>query len=182
MTASHLSDQVPDNPVPVATQSSVSNTDPNAPTVNTIEFRDTGVVLQVTPRVNTSGIINLEIEQEVSDVVSTTTSGIDSPTIQQRKVSSHVVVKSGESITLGGMIRDSQTDKESGLPVLSGLPVIGKLFGNTDNDHKRTELLIIITPRIARNSVDAREITNEFKQRLKQTVFPKPDDPETSSE
>ena len=156
--------------VPVATQSSVSNTDPDAPTVNTIEFRDTGVVLEVTPRVNSSGIVNLEIEQEVSDVVSTTTSGIDSPTIQQRKVSSQVVVKSGESIILGGMIRDSQTDKESGLPVLSNIPLVGKLFGNTDNDHKRTELLIIITPRVVRNSVDARDVTNEFKERLKAVI------------
>jgi len=159
--------------VPVATQSSISNTNPTAPTVNNIEFRDTGVVLEVTPRVNQSGAISLEIKQEVSDVIKTTTSGIDSPTIQQRLVSSHVFVQSGQAIILGGLIRDKQTDKESGLPVLSGIPVLGKLFGNTDNSHDRTELLILITPRIVRNEVDTAQVTEEFKRRFrKKTQLP----------
>lgn len=153
--------------VPVATQSSVSNIDATAPTVNTIEFRDTGIVLEVTPRVSLGGTITLDISQEVSDVVSTTTSGIDSPTIQQRKISSHVVVQSGNSLVLGGLIRDRQTETDTGIPVLSGIPVLGSLFGASDNNHSRTELLILITPRVVRNEIDANRVTEEFKRRFR---------------
>ncbi|MCH8990454.1 MAG: type II and III secretion system protein, partial [Acidobacteria bacterium] len=92
--------------VPIATQSAVSVADPNSPIVNQIQFLDTGVILSVTPRVNAGGMVIMEIEQQVSDVVATTTSGIDSPTIRQRQISSTVAVQSGQTIALGGLIRE----------------------------------------------------------------------------
>jgi general secretion pathway protein D len=153
--------------VPIATQEvqSVVNTD--APIVNSIEYRDTGVILNVSPRVNSGGLVVLDIVQEVSDVVPTTSSDLNSPTIQQRRVKSTVAVQSGESVALGGLIRDSNSKGVTGLPVLSEIPVLGNLFKTTDNTQRRTELLILLTPRVVANRKDAREITEELRSRVR---------------
>lgn len=153
--------------VPIATQSSVSVTDPDAPVVNTIQFRDTGVILSVTPRVNANGLVVMEIEQEVSDVVATTTSGIDSPTIQQRKIVSTVAVQSGNTVALGGLIRDRDNKVEAGVPILRDVPILGFFFGNTTDTVRRTELLVLITPRVIHSQQDALEITDELRRRMR---------------
>ncbi len=153
--------------VPVVTQSSVGTTDANAPIVNSIEFRDTGVILDITPRVNASGLVILEIEQEVSEVSETTTSGIDSPTIQQRKVKSTVAVHNHETIALGGLIRDRIEKATTGVPVLSDMPLVGNLFRSVDDSASRTELLVLIKPQVVRNQDDARAVTNELRQKLR---------------
>ena len=160
--------------VPVATQSSVSSIDPEAPIVNSIQFRDTGVVLNVTPRVNAGGLVTLDIEQEVSDVIPTTTSGIDSPTIQQRRIRSSVAVQSGETVALGGLIRNRRTKNKSGVPFLSQIPVLGALFGKTESFDDRTELLILIRPRVVRNLKEAREMTEELRKQIKVITTGKP--------
>jgi len=152
--------------VPVATQSSISSVNPDAPIVNSIEFRDTGVVLKVSPRVNASGLVTLEIEQEVSDVVETTTSGIDSPTIQQRRISSSVAVESGETVALGGLIRNRRTNRSDGVPIISRVPLVGALFGTKEDKVEKTELLVLITPRVVRDQKQAREITEELRSRI----------------
>ncbi|MGH6899265.1 MAG: type II secretion system secretin GspD [Geminicoccaceae bacterium] len=153
--------------VPIATQSAVSVLDPDAPTVNTIEQRDTGVILSVTPRVNASGLVIMEIEEETSDVVETTTSDIDSPTIRQRRVASTVAVQSGQTVVLGGLIQDEVEQRQTGIPILHRLPIIGPLFGVTDNRDVRTELLVVITPRVIRSPQQARAVTEELRQRLR---------------
>lgn len=153
--------------IPISTRQSISNIDPNAPTVNEIEYRETGISLTVTPRVNNSGLVTMEIRQEVTDAVETDTSTINSPTLQKREIQSVVAINSGETIVLGGLIRDSQTYNESGIPILYKLPVIGKLFGATKDDTSRTELLILITPRVVRNRNEAKDITEEFRRKLK---------------
>ncbi len=152
--------------VPVPTQQSVSTLDPNAPIVNSIDFRDTGVILEVTPHVNASGLVVLDVRQEVSDVVPTTTSGIDAPTIQRRVIESTVAVQNGETIALGGLIRDSRNRTRSGIPVLSRLPLFGPLFGTTQNTKERTELLVLLTPRVVRDAGEARAVTRELRERL----------------
>ncbi len=162
----HTADLLVGDQVPVATQSAVSVINPDAPIVNSIEFRDTGVVLRVTPRVNKGGMVNLEIEQEVSDVVPTTTSGIDSPTIRQRRIKSTVAIQSGETVALGGLIRDRRTDVSEGVPFVSHVPVLGALFGSKDNTTEKTELLVLITPRVIHNTEQAREMTNELRNRI----------------
>lgn len=153
--------------VPIAVQSSVGVTDPNAPIVNAVQFRDTGVILKITPRVNKNGLVLLDVEQEVSDVIPTTTSGIDSPTIQQRKISSTIAVRSGETIALGGLIRDNRSRTRSGVPLLARLPLFGPLFRSTDTSTRRTELIIMITPRVIRDDEESavvmEELRNEFK-------------------
>ena len=153
--------------VPVVTQSSVGTTDANAPIVNSIEFRDTGVILDITPRVNASGLVILEIEQEVSEVTETTTSGIDSPTIQQRKVKSTIAVYNQDTIALGGLIRDRIEKATTGVPLLSDIPVVGNLFKSIDDSASRTELLVLIKPQVVRNQDDARAVTEELREKLR---------------
>ncbi len=155
--------------VPIATASAVATNDPSAPIVNSIEYRDTGVILKVTPRVNDSGLVLLDIAQEVSDVAKTATSSIDSPTIEERKVASSVAVKDGSTIALGGMIRDNTTREKAGIPWLSQIPVLGALFGNTNNNINRTELIVLLSPRVVRNTHDLDSATNELVQKLQAT-------------
>jgi general secretion pathway protein D len=157
--------------VPVATQSAIDPTSPGAPIVNNIEFRDTGVLLRVTPHVNASGLVHMEIEQEVSDVRETTTSGIDSPTIRQRRVKSTVAIQSGETVAMGGLIRNSRTNKSQGIPLLSRIPIFGALFGAHEDISDRNELLVLITPRVIRNQAQAREITRELRKRIEGMIL-----------
>lgn len=151
--------------VPVVTQQSVTNS-VNTPIFNSITFRDTGVILRVTPRVNDSGLVLLDIEQEVSGVVETVTSGIDSPTIQQRRIETTVAVNDGESLALGGLIETGVVRTSSGLPLLSDVPVLGRFFKTQTDRDERTELLVIITPRVIRNMDEARKVTDEYRKRL----------------
>ncbi len=153
--------------VPIITQSATGIRDAADPTiVNSVQFRDTGIVLKVTPRIGKSGAVFVEVNQEVSAAVPTTTSGIDSPTIQQRKLSSTVAVQDGDSIALGGLIRDNITYGESGVPLLKDIPLLGKAFSSTSNVSERTELLIFLRPRIVRSAAAARELTDELRQGL----------------
>ena len=101
------------NEIPVPVRQSISNINPDSPTVNEIQFRQTGVTLTVTPRVNSSGLVTMEIKQEVSSAVSTTSSDIDAPTIQQRQIESTVAINSGETIVLGGLIQDTNTTRRA---------------------------------------------------------------------
>lgn len=153
--------------VPVATQSAQSITDPGAPLVSTVQLRNTGILLQVTPRVNSSGLVSLDIEQEVSNAEVTESSGIDSPTISQRRIVSSVVVHSGQTIALGGLIQNQASRTKSGLPVLSHIPILGALFGGTSNKFDRRELLVLITPRVVRNREEAQRVTDELRSKIR---------------
>lgn len=153
--------------VPIVTQTAISTNDPNAPIVNSVQLHDTGVILRVTPRVNQGGLILMEISQEISDVVATTTSSIDSPTIQQRRLSSTIAVQSGETIALGGLIRDNRSLTKSGLPWLQRIPLFGSLFGATDNTKRRTELIALITPRLIHDSEESRQVMQYLRDQFR---------------
>ncbi len=152
--------------VPITTQSAMSVLTPGAPVVNSVQYQDTGVILSVTPRVADNGRVTLNVEQEVSDVTKTTSSGIDSPTIQQRKIKTTVAVNDGESLALGGLIQDRKTTEKGQVPILGDMPVIGAAFRDKTDTIDRTELLILITPRVVRDASEARNVTDEFRQRL----------------
>ena len=139
--------------------------------INNVEMIDTGVILEVTPRVNASGLVVMDIIQEVSDAIRTTTSDIESPTIQQRLIQSTVAVQSGATVALGGLIRDRTEESEEGLPLLSQIPILGNLFKTTSDLSTRTELLVLITPRVVRNQNEAKEVTDELRRRM-HTVVP----------
>ncbi len=152
--------------VPIVTQTSTSVEDANAPIVNQIELKDTGVILSMTPRVNSSGRVLLDIEQEVSNVTQTTTSGIDSPTIQQRKVATRVIVNDGEALALGGLIQERKTNNRGQVPILGDIPVLGNAFKDKTDKIEKTELIIFIRPRVVRNVREARSVTDEFRRKL----------------
>jgi len=155
--------------VPIATRSSqsVAGSNPDAPLINEIEMKDTGIILSVTPRVNAGGLVQLDIAQEVSDVVKTTSSGINSPTIRQRSINSSVAVHSGAEIILGGLISKRREEGRAGLPILKDVPVLGEAFtSNALRDNSRNELLIIIRPVVMANKTDVYAVTQEIKARM----------------
>ena len=152
--------------VPIITEQAISTTSGDAPIVNSVEYQDTGVILKVTPRVNRGGMVMLDISQEVSEVASATTSGIQSPTFQERKINSSVAVQDGETLVLGGLISDSRSTTKSGVPFLQDVPVLGNLFRDTGNSKDRTELMVLITPHVVDDLKKARKITDELRRRL----------------
>lgn len=162
--------------VPVITQQVVSTTTANAPLVNAIEFRDTGVILSVTPRVNADGTVSIDVVQEVSAVSRSADTGVLTPTISQRRIESAVSVRNGQTVALGGLISEDDQGSRSGIPLLSDVPVVGDLFAYNDRSRRRTELIVFITPRIIRDSNDARRVTEELMGRLQslQTPIPAP--------
>lgn len=152
--------------VPIITQTSTATESGTAPVISNVELRDTGIILSMTPRVNASGRILLDIEQEVSDVVQTTTSGIDSPTIQQRKIQTRVIVNDGEALALGGLIQEQNTSRKGQVPILGEVPFLGNLFRDKTSKTEKTELIIFIRPRIIRDVQEARWATDEFRRKL----------------
>ncbi|MBK1660394.1 type II secretion system protein GspD, partial [Paracraurococcus ruber] len=152
--------------VPIVTQQAVGGGITDSRVVNSVQLRDTGVSLDVTPRVNASGGVLLEVDQDVSDAVRTTTSGIDSPTIQQRRLRSIVTVPNGQTVALGGLIRESTTRSRSGLPFVQDIPVVRELLGVTSRAQRRTELLVLLTPRVVQTGDELRRVTEELRQRM----------------
>ena len=133
---------------------------------SSIEYKDTGVMLQVTPSVNDGGLVTLDVMQSVIDV-----GPVDSATNQRsflnRDVSSKVAIRDGESVVLGGLIRDNTTTGKSGVPLLMDIPVLGNLFSTTTDASARTELLIFITPRVLESDQDLMGITAEMRRRMR---------------
>jgi general secretion pathway protein D len=153
--------------VPIITQSAASTLTSNPQILNNITYKETGVVLEVTPRVNSGGYVTMDVNQSVSDVVNTTTSQIDSPTIRQRRLTSTISVKSGESILLGGLIQQTDNRSTSGIPFLHDIPGLGALFGSHVNGAARTELIMLMTPHVIANDNDARDITARVERQFK---------------
>ena len=161
--------------VPITVQQATPITGDVNTIVNSIELRDTGVILTVTPRVNAGGLVILEIQQEVSNVVraeTVTQSELATPTISQRLVSSTVAVQSGQTIALGGLITDNRNRSRSGVPILSSIPIIGVLFSTRNNTNARTELLVLLTPRVIDSAERAQAVTDELRRRLTGIVPP----------
>ena len=158
----HVGDQVPI----ITRSSSTTATDDNRIT-NEIEYRDTGVTLDITPKVKSSGTVTLNISQTVSDVVRTSSSEINSPTIQQRQVTSTTSLQSGTTALLAGLIREVTTDIKSGIPLLHKLPLLGHFFGTTGEQKQRTELVVWISPKVIKSGDGSEKITENILQKYK---------------
>ncbi len=139
---------------------------------STIQYQDTGVLLEVKPRINVGGMIALELTQEVNDVTPTTSSGIDSPTITQRRINTSVSVLSGETLVLGGLIRENNGRDSQGLPYLRNIPILGWAFGSQGKSKSRTELVVMITPSVVSTLDEARDVTQEYRSKLKDIALP----------
>ncbi|WP_456407141.1 type II secretion system secretin GspD, partial [Thiolapillus sp.] len=148
--------------VPTLTQSQ-SNDAGNI--IQTVQYRETGIILTVKPRVNPGGLVTMEVTQEVSAVADTEVSS-NQPTIQTREINSTVAVQSGQTVVLGGLIRDKRTNAEGGVPFLYKVPILGALFGETETGNERVELVIVLTPRVITSAEDALKITKDFRTRM----------------
>jgi general secretion pathway protein D len=130
------------------------------------QYIETGVSLNVTPRVNPGGLVYLEIQQEES-TPGESTGQFSAPPIDKRTIKTEIAVQSGETVLLGGLIRETKTKGRSGVPGLVKVPLIGRMFGSSNNDKIRQELLVLITPTVIENAESARDITTEYKTRFK---------------
>ena len=159
--------------IKVGNQEPIRSSVTNTPTVNgtdrtsNIQYRDTGVNLVVTPSVNAGNIVTMQVDQTVTDLGPTKESADGQPTFLERQISSKVAVRSGETIVLGGLIKDSKKSGKAGVPYLHDIPVVGNLFGTTSNDDARTELLVVITPRVVRSDIDIRSVSEDLRDRMK---------------
>jgi general secretion pathway protein D len=139
-------------------------------TVSSTSYVNTGVITQVTPRVNSGGLVTLDVQQEVSAVLAQSTqtagSSINSPTFSDRAVKSRIVVQDGQTVGLAGLITDNVSHDNSGLPWLKDIPVLGLLTGTQTNTRTRTELLILLTPHVLHDQRDARALTQDLREML----------------
>ena len=134
--------------------------------VENIAFKDTGVKLTVRPSVNAGGLVTMDVMQSVTDV-----GKVDAATGQraflERNISSRVAVRSGESIVLGGLIQENASSANSGVPLLSKIPVLGALFGSTQTTDTRTELLVIITPTAIYSESELRDVSRQMRSQIR---------------
>jgi general secretion pathway protein D len=155
--------------VPIATSTTTTTATAGVvPSVtSTIQYKDTGTILKVKPQVNDSGLISLEVSQEVSDFTTRSLFGSDQIIISKREASTNLVVQDGQTIVIGGLIKDKTTKGRAGIPFLSKIPLLGYLFGSTTQTEDRTELIILLTPYVVRNQSEAGLITSGYLRRLK---------------
>ncbi|MBI5675726.1 MAG: hypothetical protein HZC48_07895 [Nitrospirae bacterium] len=147
--------------VPVQTSTSVTT---GGETVYSIQYRDTGVVLKVKPHINEGGLVSLEISQEVSSVDPESGVG-DNPIISNRTAETNVVIQNGQTIVIGGLIQENKGTSREGIPILKDIPLLGYLFGYTNHSKDRTELVVMITPKVVKSASEAKAMTDEFINR-----------------
>ncbi|MFE1597980.1 type II secretion system secretin GspD [Methylobacterium sp. ID0610] len=150
--------------VPITTRQAQSVEIVNAPLINQVEFRDTGIILNVIPRIGQNDAVTMQIEQEISAVVA----GSDTltPTISKRRVASTISVANGQTVLLAGLISDKRQRERDGIPFLSRIPEVGRLFSSTDNAAERTELVVFIRPVVVRNGRDAQRVAEDYRGQI----------------
>ena len=156
--AIHVGDQQPIQSMVSVTDGGVSQT--------SINYKDTGVKLEVTPSVNDGGLVTLDVMQSVTDV-GPQDSATGQRSFTERNLSSRIAVRSGDSVVLGGLIRDNDSKSKSGVPLLMDIPVLGSLFSSTKNTLVRTELLVFITPKVVETDDALRALTLEMRDRMR---------------
>ncbi|HEY0633951.1 MAG TPA: type II secretion system secretin GspD [Gammaproteobacteria bacterium] len=148
--------------VPVRTETATTE---GGVIIESIQFKDTGVQLEVKPRINSGDLITLDIRQDVTDAGAQDTA-TGQRSFRQRNIESSIAIQSGETIMLGGLITENGSEGSSGVPVLSRIPVLGWLFGRSVESKRRTELVVLITPKVVRTTEDATRITDEYRRRM----------------
>ncbi len=152
----NVGDSVPINQTSVSTIGT-SNT------YNQVQYLKTGVMLNVQPRVNPGGLVYLNLQQQVSNPNYTNAQN-GNPTISQREIATQIAVQNGQTVLLGGLIQQNESNIDSGIPGLNQIPFLGRLFGSTSRNRNRTELIVLITPRVIRGSEDAKNITDDYQR------------------
>ncbi len=157
--------QVGDN-IPIS-QTTVNTGDADT-TLSSVEYVQTGVILDVVPRINPGGLVYMDIQQQVSDAENQTGSSDTpvNPRISTRSVSTQVAVQSGQTVLLGGLIKQDNSESVSAVPYLGKIPGLRWLFGNTSKSKDRTELIVLITPKVITSSSQARQVTDDYRQQM----------------
>ena len=156
--------------IPVASSSYTTNSATTV-TETAIEYRDTGVILTVIPHINDKGLVTLEVAQEVSDLDQDVfVAGKAYPSFFKRNVTTTLTVKHGQTIVIGGLIKDKESESETGVPCLIKLPIAKYIFGQNSKSTEKIELVVLITPKVIVNLEDVIQVTDEFKQKVKAVV------------
>ncbi|RZN30297.1 type II secretion system protein GspD [Bradyrhizobium sp. Leo121] len=158
--------------VPVSTGSATVLTTNNT-VVNTIDYRNTGIILRVSPRISVNGNVRLDVEQEISNVPAASANSL-TPTVSERRVKSQISVANGQTVLLAGLISEQQNGTRSAIPVLDQLPGLGDAFGHQNNSTQRTELIIFIRPQIIRDGSDAHVVAEELRSKLRGSIATTP--------
>ena len=154
-----VGDQIPITQTFVNTGANTDNT------IGQVEYKDTGVILNVRPRVNPGGLVYMNINQVVSAPGQKDATTGNFP-IQQREVATQVAVQSGQTVLLGGLIKQLEGVTDTGIPGLNRIPIFGRLFGQTTRGRDRTELIVLITPRVISNGEEAKQVTDEYQRKF----------------
>ena len=153
--------------VPIVTSEYVPmEQETNTTTSRSIEYRNTGVILTVTPRINDKGLVAMDITQEVSEAAEVSEGGIQSPVISNRKAETSLVVQNGQTIIIGGLIKNQNENSVFGVPILSKIPGIRLLFSRSTKSGTKTELIILITPHVIENLDEANMVTEEIREKM----------------
>ena len=147
---------------PLSSGTTVTNT-----TTSTVQYKDVGTILKIKPQINDSGLISLEISQEVSSANSQTILGTDQFVITKNEVQTNLVAQDGDTIVIGGLVNETTSFSRSGIPLLSKLPLFGGLFGSTVDDKQRQELIILLTPRVVKTRSEAENLTTDYYELFK---------------
>nr|WP_256592165.1 type II and III secretion system protein [Pseudomonas sp. CC120222-01a] len=154
--------QVGDN-IPI--NQTTINLDNTSVTTSSVQYVQTGVILDVVPRINPGGLVYMDIQQQVSDASKLLDSN-GNPSISTRAVSTQVAVQSGQTVLLGGLIKQNEADSQRRVPWLGRVPGLGWLFSDIQRSHARTELIVLITPKVVSDAGTARQVTDEYRQQL----------------
>lgn len=161
--------------IPIATQTTTTpvtgGTAPTSTITSTVQYKDVGIILKVKPQVNDSGLVSMEISQEVSGIgESVKIAGQDFQSITKTEATTTLVARDGETIVIGGLIREDTTKSRAGIPILSKIPILGFFFGNTIDETTRNELIILLTPRVIRSQEEAKDVSSDYINRYKEST------------
>jgi general secretion pathway protein D len=164
------------NQIPLATSTTTSipttgaETITSTPVTSSIQYKDIGIILKVKPQVNDSGLVSLEISQEVSRIgASATIAGQAFTGIDKTEATTNLVAQDGQTIIIGGLIREDITKEKNGIPLLSSIPIIGNLFSSVKDETTRTEIIILLTPHVMRNQQEAEDVSSTYIDQFKKT-------------
>jgi general secretion pathway protein D len=132
----------------------------------TYQYRDIGIILKVKPRINSGGLVAIELYQEISTYEKIALSGEDQLLLDKTDVTTELVVQDGQTIVIGGLIREDTSKSRTGIPILSKIPLIGWLFGNTEDDKKRQEIIILLTPHVIKDQHEAKDATKKYINKM----------------
>ncbi len=158
--------------VPIATSTTTTpltgGTEATNYSTSTIQYKDIGIILKVKPQINDSGLVSLEITQEISSLGETVkVGGLDEISINKTEATTNLIAQDGDTIIIGGLIQEDVSKSKDGIPFLSKIPIIGNLFGNTTDKNTRTELIILLTPHVMKNQQEAGDVTSDYVDRYK---------------